>query len=86
MYVKKLIMDEIKKKSSPLKLLNQSQQNFAEMILGWSSSKFVPGISEHRPSHIPSPHGNSTVVKLTLIRQTMHSQICHCHLSMLLEL
>jgi hypothetical protein len=32
--------DEIKKKSSsPLKLLSQSQPNFAEMILGWSSSK-----------------------------------------------
>jgi hypothetical protein len=28
--------DEIKKKSSPLKLLGQSQPNFAEMILGWS--------------------------------------------------
>jgi hypothetical protein len=41
--------DEIKKKSSPLKLLSQSQPNFAEMILGWSSSKIVPGISEHRP-------------------------------------
>jgi hypothetical protein len=27
--------DEIKKKSSPLKLLSQSQPNFAEMILGW---------------------------------------------------
>jgi hypothetical protein len=33
--------DEIKKKSSPLKLLSQSQPNFAEMILGWSSSKIV---------------------------------------------
>jgi hypothetical protein len=33
---------EIKKKSSPLKLLSQSQPNFAEMILGWSSSKIVP--------------------------------------------
>jgi hypothetical protein len=31
--------DEIKKKSSPLKLLSQSQPNFAEMNLGWSSSK-----------------------------------------------
>jgi hypothetical protein len=31
--------DEIKKKSSPLKLLSQSQPNFAEMILGWSPSK-----------------------------------------------
>ena len=28
--------DEIKKKSSPLKLLSQSQPNFAEIILGWS--------------------------------------------------
>jgi hypothetical protein len=33
--------DEIKKNSSPLKLLNQSQQNFAEMILGWSPFKIV---------------------------------------------
>jgi hypothetical protein len=37
------------KKNSPLKLLSQSQPYFAEMILGWSSSKIVPGISEHRP-------------------------------------
>jgi hypothetical protein len=36
--------DEIKKKSSPLKLLCQSQPNSAEMILG---SKFIknPGIN-----------------------------------------
>jgi hypothetical protein len=40
---------KLKKKSSPLKLLSQSQPNFAEMILGWSSSKIVSGISEHRP-------------------------------------
>ena len=33
--------DEILKKSSPLKLLRQSQPNFAEMILGWSSFKIV---------------------------------------------
>jgi hypothetical protein len=39
---------EIKKKSSPLKLLSQSQPHFAEMILGWSSSKIVSDISEHR--------------------------------------
>jgi hypothetical protein len=32
--------DEIKKKSS-LKLLSQSQPNFAEMILGWSPFKNV---------------------------------------------
>jgi hypothetical protein len=46
--------DKIKKKSSPLKLLSQSQPNFAEMILGWwSSSKIVSGISEHRPRWPP---------------------------------
>jgi hypothetical protein len=34
--------DEIKKKSSPLKLLIQSQPNFAEMILRWSPFKSSP--------------------------------------------
>ena len=48
--------DEIKKKSSPLKLLCQSQPNVAEMILGWSSSKIVSGISEHRPRWPPQPN------------------------------
>jgi hypothetical protein len=33
--------DEIKKKSSPLKLQSQFQPNFAEMILRWSSLKIV---------------------------------------------
>ena len=33
--------DEIKKKSSPLKLLSQSQPNLPEMILGWPPSKIV---------------------------------------------
>jgi hypothetical protein len=42
--------DEIWKKSCPLKLLSQSQPNFAEMILGRSSSKIVSGISDLRPS------------------------------------
>jgi hypothetical protein len=41
---------KLKKKSSPLKLLSQSQPNFAEMILGWFSSKIVSAISEHRKS------------------------------------
>jgi hypothetical protein len=41
--------DEIKKKSSPLELLSQSQPNFAVMILGWSPSKIVSGISVVRP-------------------------------------
>jgi hypothetical protein len=45
--------DEIKKKSSPLKLQSQSQPNFVEMIIGWSSSKVVSGISEHRPRWPP---------------------------------
>jgi hypothetical protein len=30
---------KFKNKSSPLKLLGQSQPNFAEMIIGWSPSK-----------------------------------------------
>jgi hypothetical protein len=30
--------DEIKKKNSLLKLLSQSQPNFAEMIIGWFPS------------------------------------------------
>jgi hypothetical protein len=33
--------DEIKTKSSPLKLLSQSQPNYAEMILRWSPFKIV---------------------------------------------
>jgi hypothetical protein len=32
---------KFKKKSSPLKLLSQSQLNFAEMIPGWSPFKIV---------------------------------------------
>jgi hypothetical protein len=49
--------DEIKKKSS-LKLLSQSQPNFAEMILGsgWSPSKFMSGISDLRPRWPPQPN------------------------------
>ena len=60
---------KFKKKSSPLKLQSQSQPNFAEMklqsqsqpnfaemILGWSSSKIVSGISEHRPRWPPQPN------------------------------
>jgi hypothetical protein len=34
-------VDEIKKKSSPLKLESQSQPNFAEMIFLWSPFKIV---------------------------------------------
>jgi hypothetical protein len=48
--------DEIKKKSFPVKLLSQSQPSFAEMILGWSSSKIVSGISELRPRWPPQPN------------------------------
>ena len=36
-------------KSSPLKLLSQSQPNFAEMIIGWSPSEIVSGISDLQP-------------------------------------
>jgi hypothetical protein len=48
--------DGIKKKSSPLKLLSQSQPNFAEMILGWSPSKIVSGFSDLRPRWPPQPN------------------------------
>jgi hypothetical protein len=48
--------DEIKKKSSPLKLLNQSQRSFDEMILGWSPSKIESGISDLRPRWPPQPN------------------------------
>jgi hypothetical protein len=41
--------NEIFYKSSPLKLLSQSQPNFAEMILGWSLSKIVSDISYLQP-------------------------------------
>jgi hypothetical protein len=40
--------DEFYFKSS-LKLLSQSQPNFAEMILGWSPSKILSGISDLQP-------------------------------------
>jgi hypothetical protein len=41
--------DEILKKSSPLKLLSQSQPNFAEMILGWPPCKIVSGDPDFQP-------------------------------------
>jgi hypothetical protein len=47
--------DEVLKKSS-LKLMSQSQPNFAEMILGWSPSKIVSGISDLRPRWPPQPN------------------------------
>jgi hypothetical protein len=48
--------DDIFKKSSPLKLLSQSQPNFAEMILGWYPSKIVSGISDLQPRWPPQPN------------------------------
>jgi hypothetical protein len=48
--------DEILKQSSPLKLLSQSQPNFAEMILGWSPSKIMSGISDLRQRWPPQPN------------------------------
>jgi hypothetical protein len=46
--------EEIKKKSSPLKLLSQSQPNFAEMILGWPPSKNMYGDPDFQPRWRPS--------------------------------
>jgi hypothetical protein len=48
--------DESLKKSSPLKLLSQSQPNVAEMIPGWSPSKTVSGMSYLRPRWPPQPN------------------------------
>jgi hypothetical protein len=48
--------DEIKKKSSLLKLLSQSQPNFVEMILVWSPSKIMSGISHIQPRWPPQPN------------------------------
>jgi hypothetical protein len=45
--------DEIKKKSSPLKLQRQSQPIFAEMILRWSSFKIVYISSVLYPRWVP---------------------------------
>jgi hypothetical protein len=45
--------DEIKKKSSPLKLLCQSQPNFVEMILGWSPFKIVSVSAVLYPRWLP---------------------------------
>jgi hypothetical protein len=42
------------KKSSPLKLLSQSQPNFAEMILGWPPSKIVSVDPDFQPRWPPS--------------------------------
>jgi hypothetical protein len=46
--------DEILQKS--VKLLSQSQPNFAEMIHGWSSSKIMSGISDLQPRWPPHPN------------------------------
>jgi hypothetical protein len=53
--------DEILKKSSPLKLLSQSQPNFAEMILVWFPSKFMSG--NYRP---PTKMATTAELNLTL--------------------
>ena len=44
---------EIKKKSSPLKLLSQFQPNFAEMILRWSPFKIVSVSAVLYPRWLP---------------------------------
>ena len=45
--------DEILKKSSPLKLLSQSQPNFAEMILRWSPFKMMSVSAVLYPRWLP---------------------------------
>ena len=46
--------DEIKKKSSPQKLLSQYQPNLVEMILGWAPSKIVSVDPDFQPTWPPS--------------------------------
>jgi hypothetical protein len=45
--------DEIKNKSSPMKLLSQSQPSFAEMILVWSPFKVVSVSAVLYPRWLP---------------------------------
>jgi hypothetical protein len=42
------------KKSSSLKLLSQSQPNFAEMIPGWPPSKIMSGDPDFQPRWPPT--------------------------------
>ena len=51
--------DEIQKKSSPLKLLGQSQPSFAEMILGWF-------FFQNCVQHFRTPTKMATTVELNL--------------------
>ena len=48
--------DEIRKRSSPLKPLSQSQPNFAKMILAWSPFIIVSAQSDLRPRWPPQPN------------------------------
>jgi hypothetical protein len=57
-----VVSEEKIKKSSLMKLLSQSQPNFAEMILVWSSSKMCPAFSEHRPRWPPQEGGHPRTI------------------------
>ena len=61
--------DEIKKKSSPQKLLSQYQPNFAEMILGWP-----PFQNCVRWSRLP----NKMAAKLKIEKRGDEILIVHC--------
>jgi hypothetical protein len=47
-----------------VKLLSQSQPNFTEMILGWSPSKIMSGISVLRPRRPLQPNLNKSLVAI----------------------
>jgi hypothetical protein len=53
----------MKKKSSPLKLLSQSQPNFAEMILGWFSWVVL---SQNCVRHFRTPTKMAATAELNL--------------------
>jgi hypothetical protein len=52
----KKIKRRLNLEKSSLKLLSQSQPNFAEIILGWSPSKIMPVISDPRRRWSPHPN------------------------------
>ena len=73
--------DEIKKKSSPLKLLSQFQPNFAEMVLGWSPFKIVSVSAVLYPRWPPflKLEISSTGQNCSILRQKVRNFELHKH-------
>jgi hypothetical protein len=69
--------DEIKKKSSPLKLLSQFQPNFAEMILRWSPFiiVFVSPVLYPRWPPLLKIEISSNCQNCSILSQKVHNKI-----------